>query len=123
MTAVWYTGPANRRLITAADWARSGISSDDVEWNAQNGFSIPTLSFTSAQLDLLEDLGQFVTDAPDGPRTGTTIPTPPTSGSGGSLGSTIGVISEIPGLTLMFGPGPLPDPATRPKTVYIVVPT
>jgi hypothetical protein len=125
MSAVWYVGPASRRLFTAADWARHGISADDVEWNVHNGWSLPTTTFTTAQLAVLDDEAYFVLGAPDGPRDGAVIPDP---GTGGGVGdpssSTIKVISEIPGLTLRFGPGPLPaDPSTMPKTVYIVVPT
>lgn len=124
MAAVWYVGLANRRLITAADWAREHISAGDVEWKASNGWSIPQAQFTQAQLDYLLEQQNFVIDAPEGPRDGVVIPEPPPPPGTYPPGSTIKVITEIPGLTLRFGHGPLPaDPSEMPKTVYIVVPT
>lgn len=71
MASVWYIGQADSRTITAAQWAAAGVAgASDTTWNAANGWSIPTTSFTAAQLTILGNDGSFNTAAPDGPRPG-----------------------------------------------------
>lgn len=71
MTSVWYIGRADQRLITAAEWSRLGVSTDQSVWDKDNGWSLPTSIFSPIQLDILEGTGEFQLDAPDGPREGT----------------------------------------------------
>lgn len=60
-THIQYTGKASRRIVTAAQWAAAGIVvQEDSEWSFQNDFSVPITEFSSAQLDLLRNEGQFV---------------------------------------------------------------
>lgn len=71
MASVWYIGQADSRTITAAQWAAAGVAgASDTTWNAANGWSIPTTSFTAAQLTILNADGSFNTAAADGPRPG-----------------------------------------------------
>jgi hypothetical protein len=125
MAAVWYIGPGERRLIVASDWTRRGVSGDDTEWNSSNGWSTPHDEFTAAQLGSLAADPEFIVGAPDGPRDGATIPPPDPGGEfpDPDVDPNIYVISEIDDLVLRFGPGPLPDPASMPKTIYFIVPT
>jgi lysophospholipase L1-like esterase len=69
MASVWYTGRADTRTITAADWAAAGIvGGTDTVWNRGNGWSVPQSSLTVQQRAILDADGKFNTNAPDGPR-------------------------------------------------------
>lgn len=130
MASVWYIGHANSRLFTAADWAREGITAYESVWNAANGWSIPQSQFTSAQLDVLVEQGNFRINAPDGPRQpGSVQPTPiktlealiqEVQALRGAL--QVGFTSDIEDLTIHFGRAPLPDPEDYPNTVFVVIP-
>jgi hypothetical protein len=45
-----------------------------------------------------------------------------TVGPPGPPGTGIEVYPQYSGLQMVFGPGPLPNPATLPNTVYVVLP-
>lgn len=69
MASVWYIGKSDSRTITAAQWAAAGIAgASDSTWNAANGWSIPTTSFTAPQLTILSADGNFNIAGTDGPR-------------------------------------------------------
>lgn len=120
MTSVWYTGLAVRRLITASDWARRGISAYDAEWKRSNGWSIPESEFTTPQLLVLESMDDFLLGAPDGPRDG--LPIQPEPDPDPEEGVGVSFVSDIDGLVIYFGHGPLPDPASVANTVYFLLP-
>jgi hypothetical protein len=74
MSSVWYIGKASKREISPAVWTSaigSGSYSDSV-WDATNGWSLPTSSFTTSQLNLLASDSEFSLGQPDGPRTSVT---------------------------------------------------
>lgn len=72
MTAVWYTGGADARTISAAEWAAAGVAgASSVTWNLANGWSISTASFNLAQLSILAASTEFNVNGADGPRPGT----------------------------------------------------
>jgi len=37
---IQYTGIADRRIITEADWTAQGLTQKHTEWNAENGFVV-----------------------------------------------------------------------------------
>jgi len=67
MPNVWWTGNGHSYTISAAQWAQAGITSGTTEWNADNGWSINESAFTSDQMTLLEQQGDF-TFGNEGPR-------------------------------------------------------
>lgn len=69
MTDVWWIGAGHQRIISAESWYSAGITASDSIWNAANGYSIPTASFTSDQLNILENDGEFLLGQ-SGPRLG-----------------------------------------------------
>ena len=71
MPAVWYIGQAARRTVGVSDWEAFGITGRvAVTWDQENGWSIPHVQLTTAQIALLNNDPLFVIGAPDGPRTG-----------------------------------------------------
>lgn len=77
MAAVWYTGRSDSITISASDWASLGIAgASTVVWNKANGWSNPRSSFTTPQLNYLDSIGGFNTNATDGPRPGAAVSTP-----------------------------------------------
>lgn len=71
MPAVWYIGQAAKRTVGVADWEDFGVTGRPaITWEAENGWSIPHVALTAAQLALLNNDPLFVVGAPDGPRTG-----------------------------------------------------
>jgi hypothetical protein len=72
VSSVWYVGSSDERIITSAEWTAAGFSGSPATsaWNESNGWSIASTSFSSDQLGLLAELGDFRVNAPDGPRTG-----------------------------------------------------
>lgn len=71
MPAVWYIGQAAKRTVGVADWEDFGISNRPaITWEQENGWSVPHVQLTAAQLALLNNDPLFVVGAPDGPRTG-----------------------------------------------------
>lgn len=62
MTYVWYTGNSGSRTVTGAQWihAIGSGSYTDTTWNAVNGWSLPTASFDSNQLDILATYDDFL---------------------------------------------------------------
>lgn len=69
MASVWYVGKSDARTITAAQWTAAGIGGGaTVTWDKTNGWSIPTTSFTAAQLTILGADGSFNIAGADGPR-------------------------------------------------------
>lgn len=73
MASVWYLGGATSRTITDSEWAAAGVAgASTTTWNAANGYSIPTTSFTAAQLTILGADPRFNVEGADGPRPGST---------------------------------------------------
>lgn len=71
MPAVWYIGQAAKRTVGTEDWADFGITNRNaVTWEQENGWSIPHVQLTTAQIALLNNDPLFIVGAPDGPRTG-----------------------------------------------------
>ena len=69
MSSVWFTDLwAKSCTISSAEWAKNGISAGDSVWDSSNGWSLPTSSFTQAQLDMLDVDGNFALNQADGPR-------------------------------------------------------
>jgi len=67
MPNVWWTGNGHSYSVTSDQWAQAGITSGTTTWNADNGWSINEIAFTSGQLTLLEQQGDF-TFGNEGPR-------------------------------------------------------
>lgn len=82
MTAVWYIGSGNQRIIDDLEWLQANVVGDDVIWNKANGWSVPKVEFTEAQLLILDLDGGFWTNAPDGPRVWRLVPGIPSGGGG-----------------------------------------
>lgn len=82
MTAVWYIGSGNQRIIDDLEWLQANVVGDDVIWNKANGWSVPKAEFTEAQLLILDLDGGFWTSAPDGPRVWRLVPGIPSGGGG-----------------------------------------
>lgn len=89
MSSVWYVGNSKKYSIKIADWNRSGIAATvDLEWTAGNGYSIPTATFSVAQLAVLAADPNFLLNQADGPRNPSAIGTTPTN-PGGSQAVTV----------------------------------
>lgn len=73
MTAVWYIGTSDSRVISAADWTALGITAATTAWNSGNGYSVPHASLTAGQIAYLGTQPDFNAAAVDGPRTGEVI--------------------------------------------------
>lgn len=73
MASVWYVGTSDVRSVSAAEWTAVGVAGVDNVWSSANGWSIPKVTFSTAQLALLDRESDFNIFAPDGPRN---TPTP-----------------------------------------------
>ena len=73
MSSVWYIGAADVRTIDSTEWTRISAPGSTKTWDKTNGWSIAQSSFTSPQLDILDDLSEFVLTSTDGPRPGSIV--------------------------------------------------
>lgn len=68
---VWYTGKADERVMTPADWVAKGTTGPEVKWNKSNGFSVLKEDLTIEQLGVLAESGDFRFDGGGTTRPGT----------------------------------------------------